>query len=238
MVTKASIGKKASPVTPQKNQPEAQKPAGKNNLIVEVLNALTHGVGVAVGILFLVLLLLSQLHKHSRIGVVAYAIYGSCFIFLFLASTIYHAIPFPRVKRVLRIFDHVAIYLFIAGTFTPGILLLLTGRSRILFLVVIWVLAIIGTIFKVVTYGQYDRFKKITVGLYIAMGWLGLLFLRPILQQGLWQFFLYLTGGGVLYTVGTIFYRMEHWRYHHVIWHLFVLAAAIVQFLGFYFYLV
>lgn len=95
MVTNASIGKKASPVTPQKNQPEAQKPAGKNNLIVEVLNALTHGVGVAVGILFL----------------------------------------------VLRIFDHVANYLFIAGTFTPGILLLLTGRSRILFLVVIWALA-------------------------------------------------------------------------------------------------
>lgn len=151
MVTNASIGKKASPVTPQKNQPEAQKPAGKNHLIVEVLNALTHGVGVAVGILFL----------------------------------------------VLRIFDHVAIYLFIAGTFTPGILLLLTGRSRILFLVIIWALAIIGTVFKVVTYGQYDRFKKITVGLYIAMGWLGLLFLRPILQRGLWQFFLYLTGVGV-----------------------------------------
>ena len=117
---------------------------------VELLNALTHGIGVVLGVVFLVMLLITEVHHQRPIGIVAFAIYGGCFIFLFLASTVYHSVPAPKVKSILRIFDHVAIFLFIAGSFTPPILLLMTGLERILLLSVIWIIAVGGTVFKAV----------------------------------------------------------------------------------------
>lgn len=206
-------------------------------LKLEILNSVTHGIGVPLGILFLVILILTQVRRHSIPGIVAYAIYGGCFIWLFLCSTVYHAVQPPKAKAILRIFDHTAIYLFIAGSFTPPIFFLTQGLPRILFMALIWTIAIAGTLFKIITYKNYDKWIRVTVFLYIAMGWLGLLFLKPIIQYGLWKFFFFIALGGVLYTVGTYFYRKTAWRWHHVIWHLFVLAAAVTQFFGFYLYL-
>lgn len=204
---------------------------------MEPWNAITHALGIVMGILFLVLLLIRAVRAGKLVGVVAYAIYGGCFFFLFLASTLYHAVSLPRVKMVLRIFDHVSIFLFIAGSFTPPILLLMQGWERTALLVAIWMLALGGTIFKVATFRQYDRLKGISTLLYIGMGWMGLFLLRFLLTERPWPLFALVLSGGVLYSVGTVFYRMKRWQYHHVVWHLFVLAAAIVHFSGYYFYL-
>ncbi len=204
---------------------------------VELLNALTHGIGVVLGIVFLVMLLITEVHHQRPIGIVAFAIYGGCFIFLFLASTVYHSVPAPKVKSILRIFDHVAIFLFIAGSFTPPILLLMTGLERILLLSVIWVIAVGGTVFKAVTFRSYDRLKGVSTFLYICMGWLGIFLVRLLLTERPWPLFALILLGGILYSVGTVFYRMKKWKYHHVIWHLFVLAAAVAHFIGYYFYL-
>lgn len=218
-------------------QDPVQESQRKMRLKLEILNSVTHGIGVPLGILFLVILILTQARRQSIPGIVAYAIYGGCFIWLFLCSTVYHAVQPPKAKAILRIFDHTAIYLFIAGSFTPPIFFLTQGLPRILFMALIWTIAIAGTLFKIITYKNYDKWIRVTVFLYIAMGWLGLLFLKPIIQYGLWKFFFLIALGGVLYTVGTYFYRKTEWKWHHVIWHLFVLAAAVTQFFGFYLYL-
>lgn len=207
---------------------------------IEVSNALTHGLGVILGIVFLVMLIVSQWHKQNLWGIVAYAIYGACFIFLFLSSTVYHAIPkrfAPQAKSFARIFDHVAIYIFIAGSFTPPAIFLLDGTEQVIMLVLIWGIAIAGTIFKAVTHGQYDKYRKLSVAIYIGMGWLGIFFIRPLLTLRPWPLLLLVLLGGVLYTVGTAFYKSPRLKYHHVIWHLFVLAAAITHFIGYYVYL-
>lgn len=209
----------------------------KTNIKLEVMNSISHGIGVPLGITFLILLIIKQVGLANVGGVVSYAIYGACFILLFLSSCLYHAIPFPKAKSVLRIFDHVSIYVFIAGSFTPGIILLTHGFFRIAFLILIWTLAIGGTVFKIVTRGNYDRWKNWSTALYVAMGWLGLFFIYPIIKERLWEFFLFIVLGGVLYTVGTFFYKDKKLKYGHFIWHIFVLAAAVTQFVGYYCYL-
>ena len=204
---------------------------------IELSNAITHGIGVILGIVFLLLLLLRKSTADAPLRIVAYAIYGGCFIFLFLASTIYHAIPIPKARAVLRIFDHVAIYLFIAGSFTPPILLVLHGRVQRILLVVIWSIAIAGTIFKAITFRHYDQLKLVSVLIYIGMGWLGMFLVKPLVSQRPLPLMILILIGGVLYTIGTIFYSNKSLKYHHVIWHLFVLAAAIVHFTAYYLYL-
>lgn len=209
----------------------------RENLIIEIHNSITHGIGAVLGIVFLVMLILPQIRNHNLLGTVAYSIYGGCFILMFLMSTIYHAVQPPKIKAILRIFDHISIYYFIAGSFTPPILLLTSGNFRIIFLILIWLIAIFGTIFKIATYKNYDKLKSISTLIYVGMGWLGVLLIRPILRYASWKFLLLLVLGGLLYTIGTYFYKSKRFKYNHVIWHLFVLAAAIVHFNAFYFYL-
>ena len=216
---------------------EEKKDFDENQTILEVMNSISHGIGVPVGIVFLILLLLKELRLENVWGTVGSAVYGACFILLFLASCLYHAIPFPKAKSVLRVFDHSSIYVFIAGSFTPGIVLLTSGKFRIIFLSLIWALALFGIVFKIVTRGNYDKWKNWSVALYVAMGWLGLVFLYPIIKGRLWEFFLCIVLGGLIYTVGTLFYKTKKFKYHHFVWHIFVLAAAITQFVGYYCFL-
>ncbi len=206
-------------------------------LMIEVHNAISHGIGVILGIIFLIMLILPRIESGDTLGVVAFSIYGGCFILLFLASTIYHAIPFPKAKNILRVFDHISIYYFIAGSYTPALLLLTDGWFRVLFVALIWSIALFGTVFKIVTYNKFDKTKIVSLITYITMGWLAIFLIRPILINSSWKFLLLLVIGGVLYSVGTLFYKSKRFKYNHVIWHFFVLAAAIVHFNGFYFFL-
>ncbi len=209
----------------------------KDKLLIEIHSSITHGIGVLLGVIFLLMLIIPQVRSGNVIGIVAYSIYGGCFILMFLMSTIYHAVQPPKIKAILRIFDHISIYYFIAGSFTPAIIFVTQGKFRIFFLILVWVIAILGTVFKVATYKNYDKLKSISTFTYIGMGWLAVFLIRPILNSTSWKFLLLLVIGGILYTVGTFFYKSKRFKYNHVIWHLFVLAAAIVHFNAFYFYL-
>lgn len=209
----------------------------KDLLKIEIHNAISHGIGVVLGIVFLLMLIIPRIRSGDTLGVVAFSIYGGCFILLFSASTIYHAVPFPKVKPIFRVFDHISIYYFIAGSYTPAILLLTEGWFRVFFISLIWAIALFGTVFKIVTYNKFDKTKIVSLITYISMGWLAIFLIRPILNNTSWKFLLLLVLGGLLYTVGTIFYKSNRFKYNHVIWHFFVLAAAIVHFNGFYFFL-
>ncbi|MGY3776191.1 PAQR family membrane homeostasis protein TrhA [Helcococcus sueciensis] len=209
----------------------------RDYFIYELLNSITHGIGVLIGIVFLVMLIVTRASSGNVVGIVSYSIYGATFILLFLMSTIYHAIVNEKAKKVLRIFDHISIYYFIAGSFTPIILMLMSGAWRIVFFVLMWTFAVIGTVFKIATHKNLDRFKSLSTLLYIAMGWMGVFLIRPIIQNTGWQLLLFIILGGVIYTIGTIFYKSNRYKYNHVIWHVFVLMAAVIHFLGFYFFL-
>lgn len=209
----------------------------KDLLKIDIHNAISHGIGVVLGIVFLLMLIIPRIRSGDTLGVVAFSIYGGCFILLFSASTIYHAVPFPKIKPILRVFDHISIYYFIAGSYTPAILLLTEGWFRVFFISLIWAIALFGTVFKIVTYNKFDKTKIVSLITYISMGWLAIFLIRPILNNTSWKFLLLLVLGGLLYTVGTIFYKSNRFKYNHVVWHFFVLAAAIVHFNGFYFFL-
>lgn len=209
----------------------------REKLSVEIHSAISHGIGVILGIVFLLLLIIPRIREGDTLGTVAFSIYGGCFIFMFLMSTLYHSIQHKKAKSILRIFDHVSIYFFIAGSYTPAILLLTEGTFRIFFISLIWGIAILGTIFKIVTFGDYDRLKLVSVIIYIAMGWLSVFLIKPILRETSWKFLMFLVLGGVLYTIGTFFYKSDKFKYNHVIWHFFVLGAAILHFIAFYVYI-
>lgn len=215
----------------------SEKINSRENLKLEIGNSISHGIGVVLGIIFLLMLIIPEIRIGNVEGTVAFSIYGGCFILMYLMSTIYHAVQHKGAKKILRIFDHVSIYYFIAGSFTPVILYSTRGKFRIFFLSLIWSIALFGTVFKIFTYKNYDGLKKISTIIYIAMGWLSVFLIKPILDATTWKFMLLLIIGGVVYTAGTYFYKSKKFKYHHIIWHFFVLAASIIHFIAFYLYI-
>ena len=206
-------------------------------ILLEIQNAITHGLGAVLGVVFLIMLIVPKIQEGDTLGVISFAIYGGCFIFMFLMSTLYHAVQPPKIKKVLRLFDHISIYYFIAGSFTPVILLLTDGMFRVLFISLIWGIAALGTVYKIATFKNYDKLKGLSIIIYVGMGWLAVFLIKPMLTVASWKFLTFIVLGGLIYTAGTYFYKSNRFKYHHVIWHLVVLAAAIVHFLGFYLYI-
>ena len=204
----------------------------KYTLREEIANGITHGIGVIFGIVSLVVLLMLSINKGDTISIVGFSIYGACLILMFLSSTLYHSIPFEKAKRVLRVFDHSSIFLFIAGTYTPIALLTMTGKLRLTILIAVWSIAIFGVMFKIFTFGKFDKFKAISLILYIGMGWIAVFTIKPIINMTSIGFFLWILAGGLLYTLGTIFYGIKKIPYNHSIWHIFVLAASVTHFIG------
>lgn len=209
----------------------------KYNKMEEIFNGITHGIGVVFGIVALTVLLILSIRKGDIPSIVSFSIYGACIILMFLSSTLYHSIPMEKAKSILRVFDHSSIFLFIAGTYTPIVLLTLTGALRIGVLISIWAIALSGVAFKIFTYGKFDKYKAISLIIYIGMGWIAIIPVRAIISATSINFFLWILGGGLLYTLGTIFYGFRKIPFNHGIWHLFVLAASIVHFVGIYLYL-
>ena len=208
----------------------------KTSTKVEIANAITHGIGIILGIIFLLLLLLPSIKEGNTLKITAFSIYGACFILMFFSSTIYHSITNKKAKNILRVLDHSSIYLFIAGTYIPIILLVLSGTLRITTLILISSLAIIGIIYKIFSYGKYDKYKKLSTFLYIGMGWIAIFFIKPIIESTSVMFFFWIILGGILYSGGTYFYKKKQ-EYFHIVWHVFVLAAAVSQFMAIFLYL-
>lgn len=200
----------------------------------EFLNALTHGVGILLGIVGLVLLLFKALrHDADTLTIVSMSVYGGSIILLFLASTLYHAIPHERAKRALKTFDHCAIYLLIAGSYTPFMLVSLRTPMAMGLMAVIWSIALIGIILKV---AFIYRFKKLSLMTYLAMGWLSLLVIYQLAMKLDVGGLTLLAAGGVIYSLGVIFYVAKRIPYNHAIWHGFVLAGCACHFLAVYWY--
>ncbi len=218
--------------TVSQSQERDDKMVKKYSLREEIANGVTHGIGVLLGITALIVLLVISIKKSSTVSIVAFSIYGACFILMYLSSTLYHSITNEKAKNILRVFDHSSIFLFIAGTYTPVILLTMQGVLKVSILSAIWGIAVFGIIFKIVTYGKFDKYKALSLVLYIAMGWVAIFTIKPIIRMASLEFFFWILGGGLFYTLGTIFYSIKKIPYNHAIWHLFVLAASITHFIG------
>nr|WP_157885438.1 hemolysin III family protein [Ndongobacter massiliensis] len=178
----------------------------------ELTNAISHGVGVILSFAMMVLLILIGRSNHNPAQIASFAIYGACSIAMFLSSTLYHSISNQKAKKILRVFDHCSIFIFIAGTYTPTCILTLGNKKGIGLLIGVWAIAIFGIVFKIMTYGKYSRYNKISTFLYILMGWLVIFSIGDIYRASSTIFIILLFIGGLLYTIGTIFYRVK--RYH------------------------
>jgi hemolysin III len=193
----------------------------------EIANAITHGLGVLLSVAALVVLIVFAGMDGNVWHVVSFSIYGATMLMLYTCSTLLHSFPQGRVKDVFEIFDHASIYLFIAGTYTPVLFILVKGGLGWTLFGIIWGLALGGTVFKVFF---IKRFLFLSTLGYIAMGWLAVFILKPILAEVPAQGVALLVTGGVLYTLGSVFYVWRKVPYHHAIWHVFVLAGSICHF--------
>jgi hemolysin III len=200
----------------------------------ELANSLTHACGLVFSIAGLIVLVSAAISRGGDASDIAScAIYGATLIVLYTTSTLYHSAVKPERKRKLRILDHLAIFLLIAGTYTPFVLIALRGVWGWSLFAIVWSLAALGTIIEL---SQLARFRRVMVALYIAMGWVGLIAIKPLVAAlpaaGLWLLF----GGGVSYTLGVVFYRWHSLRYHHAVWHLFVLGGSVLQYFAVLYY--
>lgn len=197
----------------------------------EVINSLTHGVGAIFGVAALITLLVLAVTRGTLWHVAGYSIYGVTFILLFLASTIYHAVQHTHLRPVFRRIDHAAIYIFIAGCYTPFALVALRGPVGWVILGLIWGLALAGVLFKV---WFINRWVVLSTLAYVGMGWLGIVAFPQLARILPTYGLVLLVIGGVVYTIGVIFYALERIPYNHAIWHLFVLGGSICHFVAVY----
>ena len=212
---------------------ETLKLSYTKQVLIEVLNAATHGIGALLSIIATVALILKGVQHGSHLEIVSYAIYGASLFLLFLNSTLYHYFSLTRYKDVFQKIDHSSIYLLIAGTYTPYLMVSIGGLVGYGFLALVWALAIGGIIFEVSAIG---RWPKLSTFLYLGLGWLSVFIIYPLAQSIPLTGILLLALGGVTYSLGTIFYRMKDNKWMHIIWHLFVLGGAIFMFYSILYY--
>lgn len=199
----------------------------------ELANALTHGLGALLALAAFVLLAALGSVLGSFAHVLALVVYGATLVLLYLASTLYHAVRHHRAKRLFRLCDHASIFLLIAGTYTPYALIGIGGTGGWVLLALVWTGAVAGIAFKIVS---MDRFEKLSLVFYLALGWVGVFSLGPLISAVELNGLLLLGLGGVAYTGGIVFYIWEGLPYNHAVWHLFVLAGSICHFLSIYLY--
>ncbi len=199
----------------------------------EVMNAVTHGIGTLLAVAGLVLLTVFATLYGEIWHVISFSIYGTTLVLLYLASTLYHSFTNERLKYIFKILDHSAIYLLIAGTYTPFTLVPLHGVLGWSVFACVWGLAILGIILKVAFVG---RFKVISTLCYLIMGWMIVIAIKPLLDTVPIGGIMWLLSGGLFYTLGTVFYLWRKLPYHHAIWHLFVLAGSVSHFIAVFVY--
>lgn len=199
----------------------------------EVAHALTHGIGAALSIAALVVMLMWSVAYGDVWHVVAASIYGASLILLYTASTLYHAFPWPKVKAYFQQLDHAAIFILIAGTYTPFALINLRGPWGWTLLGVVWGIALIGVAIEL---GVKNPPKWLSLSLYLGLGWMAVIAIKPMLDNVEMTGLLLLLGGGLAYTLGVVFYVWRSLPYHHAVWHLFVLAGSIFHFFSIFYY--
>ncbi len=200
----------------------------------EWANSLTHGLGLILSLIGFFLLIGTTLQEENREKFLSFAVYGASLIALYAASTCYHTLKHPRLKKIFRTVDHCAIYLLIAGSYTPFTVLSMGGLWGWTLFSIVWCLAIFGIFFKIFF---KHRFKILSTSLYLLMGWLIIVAIQPLINslhvEGLYLLF----GGGLCYTLGVIFYVLDKRRFYHAIWHLFVLGGSVCHYFAIFLYL-
>lgn len=201
----------------------------------EVAHASTHGFGVLLSIVGLVVLVTRAALYGDHWHVVACSIFGATLVMMYTASTLYHAIPLPKPKRILRVLDHSLIYFLIAGSYTPFTLVTLRGPWGWGLFAFVWSLALAGVLFKIYFTG---RFEKVSLAIYLLMGWAAVVAIKPLLVALDPAGLALLAAGGLTYTGGVVFYVWQRLRYHHAIWHLFVLMGSVLHYFAVLFYVI
>jgi hemolysin III len=205
----------------------------------EVFNSVTHGIGALFGLIggsiIVTLAVIDNMPKYGNVNsggnsptVLACLIYAISLVLLYTMSTLYHAFPFPGVKRLFRIFDHSSVFVLIAGTYTPFMLITLHGQTiGIVIFIVVWSITVVGTAINAI---DLKRFSKISLMFYLVMGWCIVIAIKPLIGALAINGLILLFIGGACYTVGCIFYVIKKVHYMHSIWHLFVLAGSVLHF--------
>jgi hemolysin III len=193
----------------------------------EMANSVSHGIGTALAIAALIILLVLAVPGRKTVNIAGFSIYGATLIVLYLASTLYHSFPPGKIKDILRVFDHASIFLLIAGTYTPITLIALRGVLGWTLFGVVWGIALLGIVFKIFWIKRFALFSTI---LYALMGWMIVLAIKPLLAAMSPAGLIFLLAGGLAYSFGIIFYLWKNLKYGHAVWHLFVLAGSVCHF--------
>ncbi len=213
---------------------DKEKLTNRYTLAEEIFNSITHGIGACLSIAALVILVVFASVRGDVWRIVSFSIYGFTLFFLYLSSTLYHSICHEGAKKVLRKIDHVSIFLLIAGSYTPITLVFMRGVWGWTLFGIIWFLAITGIILNIFS---VEKMKHLSLCLYIGMGWLVVIAVKPMLTMVPTGFLVWLLIGGLFYTSGVVFYLWKRLPFNHGIWHLFVLGGSVAHYLGFLFYL-
>lgn len=199
----------------------------------EKLNVISHAFGLVLSILVFPFLILKSLYFEGFWKPASILVYGISLIVLYTASTVYHAAKDPKIRRRLNIFDHAAIYVLIAGTYTPFTLITLEGKTGWILFILTWTFALIGIILKLFFTGKFDKISTI---MYVLMGWQIVFAISPLIENLSTEGLFWLFTGGVFYTVGAVLYSIKKIPYNHAIFHVFVLLGSISHFISVYFY--
>lgn len=201
----------------------------------EIINVVSHGVGAILSIPAFIMLIIKALQMHSNIALLSYIVYGISLIVLYFSSTLYHLVQKPKLRNTLNVWDHISIYLLIAGTYTPFALLGLPGVWGYSILSIVWTFGIVGIIIKIFFFGRYNTLSAIA---YVIMGWIAIigvnqLFVNVGMAGTIWLF-----GGGIAYTIGAVIFLFDNKiPYNHAIFHFLVLTGSLCHFISVYFYL-
>lgn len=195
----------------------------------ELFHSITHGIGAVLAAVGAAWLLAQAVSDGDAWRVVSLGIYGVTLVSLYTISTLYHGVTTAGLKARLRVMDHSAIYLFIAGSYTPFLLLRLRGPLGWIMFGLVWAFAVGGVVYKLTL---LDRFPRLSTILYLGMGWLALFAVVPLVQRLSFTTLAWVVAGGLIYSAGTLVYHMNRVRYHHVVWHLFVLGGSVCHFVA------
>jgi hemolysin III len=205
----------------------------RESFIEELANGITHGIGLALSVVGLVALVILSVIRGNAWHIAGCTTFGVTLVLLYAASTLYHSFHTPRLKRILKILDHTAIYLLIAGTYTPFTLVNLRGFWGWTLFSLVWGLSVFGIIWKLF---HVERFQIVSTMVYVAMGWLVVIAIKPVMSAIPISGIIWLVAGGLFYTVGVLFFASKRIPYNHAIWHVFVMAGSICHYFAVMFY--
>lgn len=201
----------------------------------EIGNATTHALGVLLSLVAITLFIVFATNQDDALKLISSLVFGSTLLLMYASSTLYHSFKDPKLKHLFRIVDHASIYLLIAGSYTPFMLVTLKGGWGWTMFIFVWSLALAGVVFKIFF---VQKFELLSTAIYLLMGWMSLIVVKPIYQLLPLGGLECVVAGGLCYTIGVIFYVWERLKFSHLLWHLFVLAGSIFHFFAVLFYVI